>query len=383
MLISDTRFQEYQLSHRLLIFCENGQVYFSCKEGVCSEEVVLSKNFEPDAAMLDGAQLIKLDSHSDILWSTYSRAVGTFTGRKMKNEKDALNAFAGILRMICPERTLEGLPVPVFELALLWQPKQRIQRREGFCSWSWAGWTGQVHWFNDQCLENVEESSASEKRRVECWAKARTWIVWYSSWGANTRSPAYLLDGPPWLHGSAPSASIQQERFPKQSCCFMPTPSLLPRRLDRLGNQRRNIRYLQFWTASAYYRIELDQRAVIRYESLGPENTGNGLRLFLLCDDDNRKCGWVLLDEGWVEISAKQDTRLQEFILLSEGRCKRSHPNKGSKDQPPENDFLEFNAIMITWTGGIAERAGLGRIRKTALSRSCKRPMKWKEILLG
>ena len=77
----------------------------------------------------------------------------------------------------------------------------------------------------------------------------------------------------------------------------------------------------------------------------------------------------------------------QEFILLSEGNSSTTarlrDPAAGSDGEEEVIGSEEFNAMMITWTGGIAERAGLGRLFKPALWSCCKREMKWKEILLG
>jgi hypothetical protein len=40
--------------------------------------------------------------------------------------------------------------------------------------------------------------------------------------------------------------------------------------------------------------------------------------------------------------------------------------------------------MMIAWLeDGIAERAGLGIVGKDAIFKSCRRPVEWKEILLG
>ncbi|KAF2184100.1 HET-domain-containing protein [Zopfia rhizophila CBS 207.26] len=380
-------FQEQQLATRLLIFASNGQVYFSCKEVVFSEEVVCEYEPGPDAAMLEGANLVKIRPDPINFWTTYRRAVESFTARRMTHEGDILNAFSGILRMICPERKLEGIPIPVFDLALLWQPRERLRRRMGFSSWSWAGWVGQVHWYEDRSIEYFHQFYDTEQDQVNAWMKTRNWIVWYSSWGSNTKSRTYIMEGPPWLCGATAREAEHQERFAGQPRNFLPTTSLLPRRLDRLENQRQHIRYLQFWTLSAYFDIKsLDKAAVIPYSSSGAEHTGDGLRVFVLRNKFQQDCGWVLLDEDWVERVNREGVRLQEFIMLSEG-C---HP---MADQRPQNlqpykanhldDFKQFNAMMINWRGGIAERVGLGRVMKDALVHACGRDMKWKEILLG
>lgn len=375
-------FQEYQLTNRLLVFAPNGQVYFSCKEAVYSEEVVPGKTLEPDAAMQDGADTLKLRPDKDCLLSTYRRAVQTFSSRSMTHEGDVLNAFRGILRKVCPGQTLEGLPVPIFDMALLWQPKERLKRRVGFASWSWAGWIGKIHWFDNQCFQSSSE--ISETQKVEAWLKENCWIVWYSSFGTNARSTTYRTEGPPWLRGFSPSAADHDRRFGSLPRSFAPSPDLLPRCLENHKPQLTHIRYLQFWTVSVWFTIELDTSTVFKLPGLDLENTENGLRLFLLRDRNRQTCGWVLLDEGWTEWVTKRKFSLQKFIVLSEGQHS-STENLSNGVRPGElaSDSQDFNVMMITGASGIAERAGLGRIIRSALWNACRRDMKWEEIVLG
>jgi hypothetical protein len=88
-----------------------------------------------------------------------------------------------------------------------------------------------------------------------------------------------------------------------------------------------------------------------------------------------------------MELIMVQDTRRQEFIMLSEVRVRRPENNYRSDgmavDGTDEADSIELNALMINWYGGIANRIGLGRGRKDALQNSCGSMMTWKEILLG
>ncbi|KAF2650916.1 HET-domain-containing protein, partial [Lophiostoma macrostomum CBS 122681] len=146
-------YQEYQLANRLLIFSPNGQVYFSCKCAMHSEEVMPGANLESDAAMLEGAMSSRLQFDHGMLWSTYRSMIEEYTKRSMRREHDILNALTGILNTLVDSRHIAGLPFAIFDMALLWQPRQRLRRRRGFPSWSWAGWVGQIHWFDDGCLD--------------------------------------------------------------------------------------------------------------------------------------------------------------------------------------------------------------------------------------
>lgn len=182
-LTEESRFQEYHLANRLLIFASNGQVYFSYKETVYSEEVTPGKHFEPDAAMLNGAQPMSLHLDQDRQWSTYRRVVQEYTKRKLTQPGDVLNAFSGVSKNICRERFIDGLPVYMFDLALLWQPREYLQRREGFSNWSWAGWIGQVHFSDDRCLDDYREQHDIKREQIQRQFETQTCL---SPWRTTT-----------------------------------------------------------------------------------------------------------------------------------------------------------------------------------------------------
>ncbi|KAF2821392.1 HET-domain-containing protein [Ophiobolus disseminans] len=370
-------FQEYQLANRLLVFAANNQVYFSCKEVVFSEEVVTGTTLESDAAMLQGAELIKIRPDQRLLWSRYREAVETYTARQLSNEGDAIDAFSGLLHTLHNGKCIEGIPKPIFEVAFLWQARERIYRRKEFPSWTWAGWKGRVHWLGVEAGKDLEEEGVSETEAIAARAKASTWIVWHSSSVKNCRTPAFKIDGPPVLLGTAPDSALQEKRFPGLPRNVAPTPTLMPDRLTTSNKMSQDLRYLQFWTVSMRFRIELETTAVLRYTSLEAENTGNGLRRFILHKTAGRQCGWVLLDERWIEKVVSGSVGLQEFILLSE--ASRDTPGDASEEREQHNR-REYNAMMIIWQGELAERAGLGQVTTNA---SMVGEMEWKEILLG
>jgi hypothetical protein len=108
---------------------------------------------------------------------------------------------------------------------------------------------------------------------------------------------------------------------------------------------------------------------VTRNNSFKAENTGSGLRRFLVRNNAAQSCGWVVLDESWIESVANGTEKMQEFILLSE---------VDSDDW--KFDGRVFNVMMIRWECGIALRVGVGQVVRAGLEDS--KPV-WKEILLG
>ncbi|KAJ9640275.1 hypothetical protein H2199_005814, partial [Coniosporium tulheliwenetii] len=99
--------------------------------------------------------------------------VEKYNHRKLTFSSDILNAFAGITRELSPSFPggfHYGLPEMFFDIALLWQPKGAIKRREADSqsgrvrlfgpSWSWVGWEGNLdleNWttFADHILPNT------------------------------------------------------------------------------------------------------------------------------------------------------------------------------------------------------------------------------------
>lgn len=103
---------------------------------------------EASAAMLQGAELVKIRPDRARLWTKYRKAVEPYTARVLSEECDAIDAFSGMLQTLYDGSSIEGIPKLLFDLALLWQGQGRLIGRKEFPSWSWAGWTVRVHWFD-------------------------------------------------------------------------------------------------------------------------------------------------------------------------------------------------------------------------------------------
>ncbi|KAH7882060.1 heterokaryon incompatibility protein-domain-containing protein [Phlebopus sp. FC_14] len=177
-------FQEGLLSPRRLFFT-NHQVYFECNLVQCCESLdeshspfhltsneqraesarkALNKSStlvfsDPDETFAGGvlrdpfrpifeskkrgfAETFRLYKYEELLY--------TYTGKKMSEDVDSLNAFTAILKRF--EEThykkgfVQGLPVEDLPTALLWihSDEVRPRRRAQFPPWSWAGWEGAV-----------------------------------------------------------------------------------------------------------------------------------------------------------------------------------------------------------------------------------------------
>ena len=152
--------QEAILSPRCLYFSDH-QMHFECKAMQCCESLDESKSrsHELTAAskprdvsfamwMADqmGPGCLRIDAHGGRI-DHYGRKLTLYTYRDMTDPSDSLNAFKGVLQKMTelyPKGWYEGLPVEDFDWALLWRHQHPARRREGFPSWTWAGWKGRI-----------------------------------------------------------------------------------------------------------------------------------------------------------------------------------------------------------------------------------------------
>ncbi|KAF2629382.1 HET-domain-containing protein [Macroventuria anomochaeta] len=142
--------QELVLPSRTLVFI-NGQVYFRCQAANWGEETCADQwhNWLDD----DDNSICRMpDTSFGFLHSSwaYQKLCEDFSRRQLRNDADALRAFAGVARptavgMDTP--TVEGLPAYYLDHFVLFMSSDgQMRRREGFASFSWAGWEGVKLW---------------------------------------------------------------------------------------------------------------------------------------------------------------------------------------------------------------------------------------------
>ena len=170
-------YQEAALSISRLVFTEE-QVFFECRCMSCSEScsiplALLHKN-NPEHGCRSCIQRGYFETYGYGRTSRtpapqkYWAQVGQFTARKLSYETDSLNAFMGVANFYkngqgsqsSPLYTHFGLPLvsdmwssaehpspygSQFVISLLWEHSRKQvlpKRRQGFPSFSWAGWEG-------------------------------------------------------------------------------------------------------------------------------------------------------------------------------------------------------------------------------------------------
>ena len=174
-------FQERILSRRNVVFI-NEQVFFQCQSRTWSEDSCYESepsNSTPDSpfsSLLTAA----LMSQDDPPHTSFTDLIMYYSERELSYGSDALKAAAGLLRMLAARfkwEAFQGLPKRGFDAYLQFYPTGAIskrKRRAQFPSYSWAGWTGRVDWFNYS-----SPFSSDDYGEPTSWVRERTWIDWY------------------------------------------------------------------------------------------------------------------------------------------------------------------------------------------------------------
>jgi len=158
--------QEQALSRRILVFTM-GIVFIRCSKALFREDVVLEHKFgvyeqkKQTAGIILGIhdhlkemRLWNADMWEELrssglmsaidAWDIYRTLTGDLATREFTVQEDVLNAFYGISKTLEPSlgEFWYSLPCHRFIDSLLWTTDSEIPapRRNGFPSWSWAGW---------------------------------------------------------------------------------------------------------------------------------------------------------------------------------------------------------------------------------------------------
>lgn len=201
--------QERLLSKRCVIFTEH-QVYFQCKSRNWSEDTHIHepgdiamkivqpyRTFESLQSPIarNNFQTLTQDSAStyqtSLRGSSYEALVTEFTSRRLTYGSDALNAFRGVEKLLSKRVTspcILGLPMALFDEALLWQPVLRDVRsftpRPMFPSWSWASWDGGVAYtHNKNTRALIWWLETSDKGELLSWRSAWLKRGGHPGWG--------------------------------------------------------------------------------------------------------------------------------------------------------------------------------------------------------
>jgi hypothetical protein len=285
--------------------------------------------------------------------------VQDYTRRKLTYPSDGLQAITGLLSLISPSfsgQFISGLPEMFFNEALLWQPRETMQRRqasgqgESPPSWSWAGWEGDI--MKDEWLSHYDYVTPAHQTRKGGFKEPKT-----------MRPVTPLVD---WYHGNT-----RDDNHPITPYSFDSTRSSLP---------PISARYISCRTKRAFFKGQPTSNAredvAARYG-------------IVLKDGRNKVYGSINIDLlGGVRQDIRNlDYTDYELVAISQGSCiytsglvKPSQYYEGiavmgwgnfDDHEDKEDEYskhghlVEFYYVLwVEWVDGIAYRKGLGRILK-------------------
>jgi hypothetical protein len=103
-------------------------------------------------------------------FAAYAKAIESYISRHSTFKSDVLRALDGLLHVFQLSFKSEftaGLPNCILDVALMWRPTQRLKRRDGFPSWSWAGWEGQVTYNKPMNVERDDTGDIKSAKKAE------------------------------------------------------------------------------------------------------------------------------------------------------------------------------------------------------------------------
>ncbi|EXJ89685.1 hypothetical protein A1O3_02752 [Capronia epimyces CBS 606.96] len=350
-------FQERMLSRRCLLFV-NGRIYYQCRRTTFCEDMEMPRS--------NGWSLDSIDMPTRIFrekpFVQFTSAVELYTRRELTNPTDILHAFDGVklvLEMRIGAKIYWGALETMLDSSLIWESTKRLFRRQGFPSWSWSGWIGEVQW---RYTEPVQ-----------------SWIEWHAD------------------------QDIGIHPFPKQAYDRIPPPLPRPDNQGPVSRHRLSTTtpLLHFRTVTAYFQLAspaLIHKSVIsplRKRLTGPSALSTvrpapadpGLIRAGIADLNGLWCGTIDLDVDWMSqvatpleflVMSKVDRFTDDELSFWEGTL----PDD-IEDLLTQRDYGVYNVMLVSRKDGIYCREGLGRILTEALSRALEPGPEWRDIVLG
>jgi len=350
-------YQEQLLSKRFLLFAGD-QVIWQCpKEVICEDDLADNKaevfqRLQTMSALADASSPAEDHHQPEVRYGfrrprsmqRYTDIVVEYTSRRLTFSEDILRAFSGLAQIFMLDlntEIVEGLPLSHLDVALLWQPCQRLRRREGserFASWSWARWEGQVVYEDTRGRNGIEGVIPLVK-----WTLLRSQLI--NKFGVGIM-PSLLAPG-----------------ISNQTAPFEPTHG------DRTNS---NFSLLRFWTSCAFFGNLVERRREEDAPTQCQIRSGHGQPI------------GVLTMTGADSVSKLNPSR-HEYVVVSEAQFKGFDMVSWAPTFSGERDECRmYNVMLIEWNEQrtCAYRVGLGRVLKIAWWQATPKPCN-KQITLG
>jgi len=389
--------QEKLLSRRLLVF-QDGHMVWHCRKATAHEDMVPEDkgiDYEPlswptfrkqvlgPEGKADGSITVFPDGTTRIMrsetFSQYASIIEQYTAREMSNDEDILDALGGMLhvfRQLFKFPVRYGLPEILLDVALLWRPAVKLERRRTdkkstFPSWSWAGWKGMVS-YEEPFLAKTDELLGTLRRLPLPLKNAlpeeriRPLVRWHVKNKSNNElSPLNKSGFGIPLFAKGASFPEEWERVPPSKTSENDPPTSL--RISDLSPDM--VAHLApchlVFSTSCTSSLALGHPTPQAIDSsINPSDPP--LRHAILFH--HQQVGTLLLDG---EASPKLDNRY-EFIVICEAQYYGLDFEKSRIE-----GFPLFVVMLVVWNRSrtAAKRVGMGRIGKEAWGR-CEARMK-------
>ncbi|KDR79145.1 hypothetical protein GALMADRAFT_223394 [Galerina marginata CBS 339.88] len=386
--------QELVLSHRALIFTQDC-IYFRCR-GNCWSEDTIYDNF-PSAlndVLESGSGIGFLSDNEPALLPAFSSQLFRYVDRHLTKESDTIHGLTGILGFLSVQAKsglLEGLFTACFDISLLcWDnlPGYRpTGRREGFPSWSWAGWKTIKDGYGHFCYSTEE---------VNTWLQTMTYIVWYK------RSPGQASPELVWdLESQLKYGEPEERHIAYRSSLNDPYGRIVDGSLQNFKTRpddeedgrraeiireemdKRNYHFLHFFAHTVlipYFEMPLEDWDVDADDEVANSRPGatETRKVTKLIGANGVICGGVNFDDPKLMEGVPGP---QELVLLS----------KMDRWEDFFNDRISFArpiywVMLIAWQGPeqvVAERRGIGFLFRDRVEHVLRPGKVWKEIVLA
>lgn len=369
-------FQERLLSRRLLIFA-NDTVTWHCLSTIAREDMPVEDSQYPakplqwlslksqhfgvgiDPHWKDGSFVTTRHGFTHVVRSAtfveYAKVVTQYSRRSMTYEQDAVRALAGLLRifsMCFQSECIYGLPSSLFDIALLWQPMEPLEKRDaalGFPSWSWAAWKGSktypdpIQIRQDETGTLLDTEGIRPMRRYFCLEKHAGRLMLLNGTGRGL--PMTDDEIPPEWDAHKPIVGCTST---VHSCKDPELFDIDPRAITELDD-----RHLIFWssTSNAFQLLH------IPFQQMHDTQT-ESTHMFIRTEQSSLPVGDILLDSyGPLELQPERHT----FVLLAE-----AHGLLFAKSVETQYTCFAVMLAEINSETGILTRLGIGRITKLA-----------------
>ncbi|KAF2116525.1 heterokaryon incompatibility protein-domain-containing protein [Lophiotrema nucula] len=358
-------FQERLLSQRCLYLSENSaflrchyetQTEFPCEADPAFHDLdLIPKSKLPSGIPLYANFSDNIDRSAAEVDSTYfdhyARLLIEYRNKQLSYASDALSAFSGILAALshrCGWHYVSGVPEEHLDLGILWSPvfTHRVERNEGFASWSWAGWHCPISWrlIVQFRMEGVGIPMArTELEDVQTFQQSRRRALFHKQHFEHRQQ-------------SQTSAEVHKHTSPRAEVSKL---------IDILSFRARTISVIGF-------QLCWESREGITYIS----------------DRRGRTCGFCHVPNDmkgetmeWVCLSRFQHSDATWSNFTSYLTLRASILNIGYLEKEyPFSEWSLLNVMLIRWKDEQAERVSIGVIHEEAFNEAG--PVK-KHILLG